>query len=101
MLGMGRTVVGGQVREFEFVQIREEANGLVYRAAPSGQEPAEFKISELSDGLVSFTNPAHDFPTRVSYQRVAGRDSLVATVSGTMNGRSMSVQFSYARVACG
>ena len=37
MLGMSRTVRDGKTTEYEFLQIRETANGLDYVAQPSGQ----------------------------------------------------------------
>ena len=99
MLGMGRTVRGDSLTEFEVVVIRESGTTLVYDAHPSGQAPATFTASAVSDSGVVFENPAHDFPQKVGYRRV-GRDSLIGHIEGTLRGRSRRIEFPYARSAC-
>ena len=99
MLGMGRTVRDGRVLEYEHLRIHERAGRVVYTALPSGQPTADFEATNVSDTLVAFENPTHDFPQRVVY-RARGRDSLVARVEGTRDGRLRGVEFPYARVAC-
>lgn len=100
MLGMGRTVRDTTLVEFEHTQILERNGRAIYHAEPSGQKPADFEATLVSDTLVIFSNPAHDFPQRVIYQR-RGADSLDARVEGTApNSSPRSVLFSYARVGC-
>ena len=99
MLGMSRTVRGDSVIEFEHLQILERGGHAVFHAEPSGQVPADFEARAVSDTLVTFQNPAHDFPQRVIYRR-RGRDSLIARIEGTRNGRVRGVDFPYARAAC-
>lgn len=48
--------------------------------------------------MVTFENPAHDFPRRIIHRRV-GADSLVARVEGVRSGRAHGVDFAYRRVA--
>src|SRR4051812_39211992 len=71
LIGMSRTVAGGKTSEYEFMLIREGARGLEYVAKPSGQPEATFTSVRASSNEVVFENPAHDFPTRISYQRTA------------------------------
>lgn len=99
MLGSGRTVRGDTLIEYEQTRIFERGGRLVYGANPSGQAPAEFESIALSDSAVTFENPAHDFPQRVSYRR-RGADSLVGRVEGVRGGKLRGVDFPYARVAC-
>jgi hypothetical protein len=99
MLGVGRTVRGDSLIEYEQVRLFERDGHLVYAAAPSGQTPAEFVSTALSDSAVTFENLGHDFPQRVIYRH--GRaDSLLARVEGTSHGKLRGVDFPYARVAC-
>jgi hypothetical protein len=98
MLGMSRTVRGDSLVEYEFLRLYERGERLVYAAQPSGQRPAEFESVEIGNRAISFANPTHDFPQRISY-RAAG-DSLFARIEGTMNGRERGVDFRYARVRC-
>lgn len=99
MLGMARTVRGDSTLEFEHLQILERGGHAVFHAEPSGQTPADFEARSVSDSLVTFENPAHDFPQRVIYRR-RGRDSLIARIEGTRNGRVRGVDFPYTRAAC-
>jgi len=99
MLGMGRTVRGGKLVEYELVLIKEQEGALAYEAHPSGQPTATFKAATVSDGSVVFENPQHDFPQRVGYRR-NGADALDAWIEGQANGKSRRVDFSYQRARC-
>jgi hypothetical protein len=94
MLGMSRTVKNGKTTEFEYVRIEEREGVLVYVANPSGQKPAEFRQLELTDSLIVFSDPAHDFPQRIRYERKAD-GSLLARIEGEIGGKSRSVDFQY------
>jgi hypothetical protein len=94
-----RTVRGDSVIEYEHLRILERAGHAVLHAEPSGQPPADFEARAVSDSAVTFENPAHDFPQRVIYRR-RGRDSLIARIEGTRNGRVRGVDFPYTRAAC-
>lgn len=85
MVGGARTVVGGVARSFEHLRIRADGTRLVYVAIPSGQRETAFPSTHLSDTLVVFENPEHDFPQRIAYRR-AGADSVVARVEGPAPG---------------
>jgi hypothetical protein len=105
LLGTGRTsrtVAGGapRVLEFELSTIEERADALVYVARPSGQARTEFVADTVTATVASFANPAHDFPTRVRYER-RGADSLVARISGPgRDGAERAIAFPYSRVPC-
>lgn len=100
MLGMSRTVRADAVLvEFEQLRITDRGTSAVYHAEPSGQPPADFVATAVSDSLVTFSNPEHDFPQRIIYRR-RGTDSLVARIEGTRGGVMRGVDFPYARVAC-
>jgi len=99
MMGMSRTVRGDSLIEYEQLRIGARAGRAVYFAAPSGQKPSEFTAASVSDTLVVFENPQHDFPQRVIYRK-RGADSLVARIEGTMNGTARGVDFPYAKARC-
>ncbi len=100
MLGMSRTVAGNVTREYEFLRIEVRDGVPTYVAQPSGQAMAAFAATTASDTGVVFSNPAHDFPQRISYRRV-GADSLVARIEGDRGGQVRGVDFPMARVRCG
>src|SRR5688572_31637496 len=58
MLGISRTLADGKTVEFEFMQIREEANGeILFIAKPSGQPETTFKMIKRSAHEIIFENP--------------------------------------------
>lgn len=100
MLGMARTVKNGRVVEFEFMQIRAEADGrLAYIAQPQGRPPTVFGLLQQDEAEVVFENPAHDFPQRVRYRR-DGADRLVARIEGRLKDQERGIDFPMQRVAC-
>ena len=98
LFGVGRTVGGGKTLEYEFLQIREDGDGLTYVAKPSNQPEASFKMTAHSADSVMFENAAHDFPQRITYRRSG--DALFARTEGTTNGKTRGVDFPYTRGAC-
>ena len=100
MLGMSRTVVRDTTREFEQIRIEAQGDKISYIAHPSGQEETAFLAVTLTDTLVVFSNPAHDFPQRVIY-RARGADSLIARIEGDQNGQVRGMNFPMGRISCG
>lgn len=99
MLGTSRTTRNDSVVEWEQIRIAREGDTIFFHAQPSGQPAASFRLTGMTATSVTFENPAHDFPQRIIY-RSPGRDSLIARIEGTANGRARGVDFPYARVRC-
>ena len=100
MLGMGRTVANGKLREYEFLQIREDADGAIYYVAkPSGQPEGSFKLVKSQNKEVVFENLEHDFPQRIIY-RLQGDGSLFARIEGTMKGEPRGFDYPMKRARC-
>jgi hypothetical protein len=100
MLGMSRTVAGGVTRSTEQLRIEARDGKAVYVASPSGQATTAFTAASVSDTLVVFENPTHDFPTKISYRRI-GKDSLLAQIAGPRGGREATIDFPMRRASCG
>lgn len=98
MLGTSRTTRNGTLLEHEFITLREVDGVLAYQAQPSGQTAAEFRSRTVTDSLVVFENPGHDFPQQIGYRRDA--DSLHAWIEGPGRSGPRRVNFAYSRVAC-
>ena len=100
MIGMGRTIREGKLDDYELTIIRVTDGRVDYEAHPMMQPTAIFTATIVSDTLLQFENPRHDFPKLVAYQR-HGADSLVARVAAGPAKGDKQVVFSYHRVACG
>ncbi len=99
MMGMARTVRRDTAVAYEHLRIFDRGGRTVYAALPSGQAMTEFETATTTDSLVTFENPAHDFPQRIIYRR-RGADSLVARIEGMRGGQPAGVDFPFRRVAC-
>ena len=99
MLGMSRTVRGGELVGYELLLLHKEESGWVYEAHPSGQPTASFRSSVINDTSMVFSNPDHDFPQTITYFRISS-DSLLARIAGDRSGRLHQVEFPYRRVLC-
>lgn len=99
MMGVSRTTAGEKTTEWEFLIIRQGAQGLDYVAKPSRQPEATFTAARASANEVVFENPAHDFPKRIIYRRDG--DALTASIEGPMNGQHRRIDFPYKKATCG
>lgn len=99
MTGMSRTFVRDTAREYEFLRIQSRGGRTAYIAHPVGQAETTFPATVLTDSLLVFSNPAHDFPQQISYRRVS-RDSLVARIEGPRGGQVRGIDFPMRRAQC-
>jgi hypothetical protein len=100
MMGMSRTSASGVTREFEFLRIAQVNGVVTYLAQPGGGAVTPFPAIALSDSMVTFSNPAHDFPQRIIYRRGARGDLLLARIEGTRGTQVRGIDFPMQRVAC-
>ena len=100
LLGVARTVKNGRTVAHEFLQIRLNAEGkIVYIAQPSRQKEATFTATSISESAVTFENPQHDFPQRISYRMLPG-ERLAARVEGQRGGALRGIDFPMKRAPC-
>jgi hypothetical protein len=99
MTMMSRTSRDGIVRAWEFGLVTRDSLGLVFRAFPSGQEPADFRAPTVAGRVVAFVNPDHDFPRRIRY-RSNGPDRMVTSVYGEVDRGEPAFELDFGRVAC-
>jgi len=85
---------------FENIRLVQEQDGLFYIPAVKNQNdglPVRFATQTISETLLVFENPRHDFPQIISYTKISA-DSLVAEISGTKNGQERKQTFPMKRV---
>ena len=97
---MARTVRDGRLDEYELTLLRQVDGRLDYEAHPVRQPTAVFSSTWVSDTLLIFENPRHDFPKLVAYQK-RGADSLIARVAGGNQPSDRAILYPYRRVPCG
>jgi hypothetical protein len=98
MIGVSRTVGGGRTIEYEFLLLRSGPTGLEYVAKPSRQPEAVFTATRVTATEAVFENPAHDFPTRITYRQTDG--GLLATIDGIVKGKPRAIEFRYLAGEC-
>lgn len=87
--GKSIMVMGKDTNELERIVIQQEEGESFYIPIVKNQNkglPVRFKATTLSRDLLVFENPKHDFPQTISYTRIH-EDSIVAEISGTINGK--------------
>lgn len=79
----------------ETIELMEDKEHLIYTATVVGQnndEPVPFQMTEMTDSLVVFTNPKHDFPQKIQYKLNKDK-SILATVSGKIKSKESSESY--------
>src|SRR4051812_20432533 len=73
VLSASKYTKNGKPAGFEFERFEEQGDSIVLTPFPEGTSSVTFRLAELDakGRRVVFENLAHDFPTRLSYQRVA------------------------------
>lgn len=99
MLGMARTLKGGRAVQFEFMQLRESATGLVFIAQPGGRSGTQFNAVEVTADAAVFERNGADFPQRVAYRRRAD-GGIAARIEGEAGGVRRGVDFPLRRTSC-
>lgn len=99
IIGKGYFVNGKDTLSSETLRLEGRGNDVYYVPSVKSQnngQPVEFKLTTSSGGRWIFENPEHDFPQLISYTRISD-DSLVAEISGKIDGREQSQQFAMRR----
>lgn len=83
ILSASKYTENGKPAGFEFERFEQRGDTLVLTPFPEGKSSVSFPLVEYDarNRRAVFENLAHDFPTRISYQRVA-RTHLTILVSG-------------------
>jgi hypothetical protein len=98
--GISYFMVANDTVNFEQIKLMQSNDSLFYIPVVKEQNnglPVKFTMTFVDGNKLVFENPAHDFPQRISYTKISN-DSLVAEISGTMNGEVNAQQFPMSRV---
>jgi hypothetical protein len=83
ILSASKYTADGKPAGFEFERFEQRGDTLLLTPFPEGKSSVTFPLAEYDskNRRAVFENLAHDFPTRISYQRVA-KNRLTILVSG-------------------
>jgi hypothetical protein len=83
ILSASKYTEDGKPAGFEFERFEQRGDTLVLTPFPEGKSSVDFPLADYDARArrAVFENLAHDFPTRISYQRLA-KDRLTILVSG-------------------
>lgn len=99
LVGSSHFIAGGDTVSAESIRLEQHGDDLFYipivRDQNAGQ-PVSFKLTSSSGDQLVFENPAHDFPQKITYARISA-DSLVAEISGIVEGQLRRQQFPLGR----
>lgn len=100
-IGPGFVVISGYTNGNILARIGSEGTVLAdaQSATRVGQTQASFTEAETGADAITFTNQAHDFPTRVTYRR-AGPAGVHASVAGPGQGGERVIEFPYDATRC-
>ena len=89
----------GVAAGFEFERFEELDGTLVLTPFPEGKSSVTFKLAELepTSRRAVFENLAHDFPTRLSYQRVADNKLTILVSGPAEDGQEQVLTYSLTR----
>ncbi|NHM06949.1 hypothetical protein G4D82_06925 [Flavobacterium sp. CYK-4] len=79
----------------EQIQLVQNGELVQYIPTVKGQnndQPVNFNLTSKTDKELVFENPKHDFPQKIVYKKITA-DSLVATISGTQQGKASSESY--------
>ncbi|MDH3456898.1 MAG: DUF6265 family protein [Gemmatimonadota bacterium] len=100
LVGMSRSIRDGVATGHEFLLIRRTDGGVILSAHPSGQQPADFVGTVVTDQTLRFVNPSHDFPQKIEYHRIS-QDQVTAKVFGEVDAETPAFELQFERVPCG
>jgi hypothetical protein len=100
LLSTNKEFADGRVVGFEFEQFRVQGDDVIMAPYPNGkQSPIVFTLTEWSpdDRKAVFTNPEHDFPQIITYQRTGDRTLKIlvqAKQDGKLSGFELNLELS-------
>lgn len=99
LLGHSFTLIGTDTVFAEKVtlkQIGDEVFFKVFAYQQNNDKPVTFKMIPSKDGVFTFQNQEHDFPSSISYSNPK-KDSIHAWIEGEMNGEFQKIDFLFKR----
>ena len=89
MLGVHMDLFASGRSFYEYLRIEQRGDTVLFAASPRGRAPTFFMATEIGDERVTFENPEHDYPQKISYHTDPG-GRLHAAIAGEEDGSEKS-----------
>lgn len=99
LLGHSFTLIGTDTVFAERVVLKQEGGSTYFTVIAYQQndnQPITFKMRPSDDGVFTFENPEHDFPSSISYTNPM-KDSIHAWIEGKVQGETRKIDFLFKR----
>jgi hypothetical protein len=99
LAGISYGISGKDTVAFESVKLKQIGTALLYIPTVKEQNngmPVSFTLTSSGNNYLVFENLKHDYPQKISYQQISV-DSMVAEISGVMNGKNALQTFPFTR----
>lgn len=93
--GASYYIKGKDTLNSEKIELLQKDDQILYIPTVKGQnndQPVVFLLTKKTAKQLVFENPNHDYPKKITYNLIT-KDSLVATISGTQQGKLSSDSF--------
>ena len=99
ILSASKYTKDGKPAGFEFERFEEQGDSLVLTPFPEGKSSVSFRLAELDPKgrRAVFENLDHDFPTRLSYQRVEDGKLLILVSGPGEDGQDLVLTYALTR----
>lgn len=100
LLGKSYSIRNKDTVSSERIRLQQEGDKLYYIPVVKNQNEGQlvkFALISSTDHQLIFENPDHDFPQKISYTLI-NKDSLLAEISGTVQGKQQSEKFPMRRM---
>lgn len=97
--GISFYIIGNDTVSNESILLEQNGNNLFYKPTVKNEnhgQSVKFIKTKASQNQLVFENPRHDFPQKITYTKIA-KDSLVAEISGLMNGKLNEIKYPMSR----
>jgi hypothetical protein len=93
-------IIGNDTASAESITLEQQGDNLYYVPTVKGQnndQAVVFVLTISTENRLVFENPKHDFPQKITYHSIT-EDSLLAEISGTIEGKEKTIPFPMTRV---
>jgi len=88
----------GEISNPEKLTIISREDGIFYIADVShNTAPVEFKLIDISENVLVFCNPLHDFPQKITYIK-KGENDLTAIIEAEKSGKEKKIEFQLKKI---